>query len=105
MGTYFYSYQNSAVSILTSYKGEEPFAVLIKNYFRRHKKFGSRDRKIISDLCFGYLRIGRSGENLSVSEQILIGFFLTHVVDNGFLLTTRQDWIQYLDEQIGRAHV
>lgn len=98
MGTFFYSYLNSAISILTAYKGEEPFAVFIKNYFRRNKKFGSRDRKIISDLCFGYLRIGRSAENLAVSEQIPIGFFLTHVVDNGFLLTTRQDWIQYLDK-------
>jgi 16S rRNA (cytosine967-C5)-methyltransferase len=100
MGTYFHSYQNSAVSILTAYKEEEPFAFFIKNYFRKHKKFGSRDRKIISDLCFGYLRIGRSGENLSVAEQILIGFFLTHVVDNGFLLAIRQDWIQYLDEPV-----
>lgn len=100
MGAYFYSYQTSAISILTSYKGQEPFAVFIKNYFRKVKKFGSRDRKAIADLCFGYLRIGQAGAGLTLEEQVLIGFLLTHEFDNGYLHTIGPDWLDYIADPV-----
>jgi 16S rRNA (cytosine967-C5)-methyltransferase len=50
------SYLLSAQDILAKYKYPEPFHVFLKAQFKEHKKFGSRDRKIISALLFGYFR-------------------------------------------------
>ncbi len=85
MGGFFHSYHKTASSILDSYHFQEPFAVFLKNYFRRHKKSGSRDRKIISDLCYGFLRIGKSCATLDFNTQMGIGYYLTHKTDNGYL--------------------
>ena len=85
MSAYFHSYQNTASSILDAYSYREPFTFFLKKYFRKFKKFGSRDRKIIADLCFGYFRIGQSALNYSVQDQLIIGYYLTHQFDTGYL--------------------
>ncbi len=72
-----FSHLNSAVLIIQSYKGETPFAHYIKNYFSQHKKFGSKDRKQISELCYAYYRLGKSFPELSVEEKILKGLQLS----------------------------
>jgi len=56
----YFSYLNSTKGILSAYNGEEPFASFIKKYFAVHKKFGSRDRKQISHLCYCYFRLGNA---------------------------------------------
>jgi 16S rRNA (cytosine967-C5)-methyltransferase len=85
MGGYFHAYLRNASIILGGYQHKEPFAQYLKNYFRQEKKFGSRDRKFVSDLCYGYLRLGQAVDKLSLEDSIIIGFFLTHESDNGFL--------------------
>lgn len=92
MGAYFYSYVNTAQTILSSYKFEQPFYVHLKSFFKKNKKYGSRDRKIISNLCYGFFRIGDAAKELSFSDQLLIGYFLCHEFDNGFLATLYPDW-------------
>lgn len=42
--------------IIHTYDGNQPLQVYLKNYFRLHKEMGSRDRKIYSQLAFGYFR-------------------------------------------------
>lgn len=73
----FYSHLNSAVTILQSYDGGVPFAHYIKNYFSRHKKFGSKDRKQISELCYCYFRLGRSYPQLSIEQKTVKGYMLS----------------------------
>ena len=90
MGGFFHSYHKTASSILDSYHFQEPFALSLKNYFRRYRKSGSRDRKIISDLCYGFLRIGKSCATLDFNTQMGIGYYLTHKADNGYL-----DWLNF----------
>ncbi len=85
MSAYFHSYQNTASSILNAYSYREPFTFYLKKYFRRFKKFGSRDRKIITDLCFGYFRVGQSALDYNVQDQLIIGYYLTHQFDRGYL--------------------
>jgi 16S rRNA (cytosine967-C5)-methyltransferase len=94
MGAYFYSYLNTAESILTSYKFEQPFHVHLKSSFKRNKKYGSRDRKLISNLCFGFFRIGDAANDLSFQDQMIIGYFLSHEFDNGFLATLQPVWVE-----------
>ena len=66
------SYLNSAEEIIKQYNGEIPFATWLKNYFRLHKKYGSKDRKAIGDLCFGYFRLGNAFADSSIEDRFLI---------------------------------
>lgn len=90
MGGFFHSYHQTALKLLESYRFQEPFAVYLKQYFRQVKKHGSRDRKIVSDLCFGYFRTGNSCADLDLETAMAIGFYLTHQEDNGYL-----DWLKF----------
>lgn len=73
----FYSHLNSAAAIIEVYKFEIPFAPFIKSYFTKNKKFGSRDRKQITELCYCYFRLGKSFPQLSILQKILKGYQLS----------------------------
>lgn len=90
MGGFFHSYHQTALNLLESYRFQEPFALYLKQYFRKVKKHGSRDRKLIADLCFGFFRTGNSGLDLDVEQRIAIGYYLTHEEDNGYL-----NWLNF----------
>jgi 16S rRNA (cytosine967-C5)-methyltransferase len=70
------SYLLSAQSILANYKFPEPFHVFLKAQFKENKKYGSRDRKIISALLFGYFRIGQQTK-LKAIDAMKIGAFIS----------------------------
>jgi 16S rRNA (cytosine967-C5)-methyltransferase len=72
----YHSYLNSAKEILHQYRGEEPFASFLKKFFSLDKKYGSRDRKQISHLCYCYFRLGKLKTELPTEERILLGLFL-----------------------------
>src|SRR5262245_4948427 len=87
-----HSYLNSATRIIDEYGGEEPFASFLKKYFGREKKFGSRDRKHIAQLCYCFFRLGKSLTQHSVQERILIGLFLCSSESNGILEELKPQW-------------
>ncbi len=87
-----WSYVNSAAQLISIYKGEEPFANFLKKYFREHKKFGSKDRKQVSHLCYCYFRLGKSELPFPVEERILIGLFLCSTESNEILDTLKPEW-------------
>jgi 16S rRNA (cytosine967-C5)-methyltransferase len=88
----FHSYLNSASSILDAYKGEQPFNIFLKSFFGQHKKFGSKDRKEISHLCYCYFRLGQSLQQLPIEERILSGLFLCDEEPYGLLAVMKPDW-------------
>lgn len=71
-----FSHLNTAVQLIEQYKGELPFSVFIKSFFAQHKKFGSSDRRAISNYCYSFFRLGHSLRSFSIEERILIGLFL-----------------------------
>lgn len=71
-----FSHLNTAAQLIEQYKGEVPFAAFIKAFFAQHKKFGSKDRKTISNFCYCYFRLGHALRDLSVEERILTGLYL-----------------------------
>ena len=73
----YYSYLNTAVAILNDYSGQEPFALFLKRFFSQHKKYGSKDRKMISHLCYSYFRLGKAFPDLQVDNRIILGFFFS----------------------------
>lgn len=85
------SYMQSAKEILQQYRGDLPFAAWLKNFFRQYKKYGSRDRKLIADLCFCYFRLGKAFSNQPLEERLLIGQFLCHE-DSIFIRELKKEW-------------
>lgn len=88
----FYSYLNSTKEILQQYKGEEPFAVSIKKFFAARKKFGSKDRKQITHLCYCFFRMGKTILNVSLEEKILLSLFLCSDQPNEILRALKPEW-------------
>lgn len=88
----YYSYLNSATEILSLYKGGEPFASFSKKYFAQHKKYGSKDRKQISHLCYSFFRLGKAFPEMPVSERIITGVFLCAVAPDELLAVIKPEW-------------
>lgn len=88
----FHSYLNSTVQILSEYDGKTPFSLFIRKFFSRYKKYGSRDRRLISDYCYQYFRIGKAFATQPIEERILIGRFLCSTGPNRMLEVHRPEW-------------
>jgi len=88
----YHSYINSTKEILGIYKGDEPLSSFLKKYFSANKKFGSKDRKQISNLCYCFFRLGKAVMNTSAEEKILSGLFLCSDKSNEILAALKPDW-------------
>lgn len=86
-----FSHLQSATEIIQQYKGEIPFAAWLKAYFRQHKKFGSKDRKQIGDLCFCYFRLGNAFGAFPIEERLLIAQALCHT-ESEFIVQYKPEW-------------
>ncbi|MBL0272104.1 MAG: Fmu (Sun) domain-containing protein [Chitinophagaceae bacterium] len=93
----YHSYLNSASAILSAYKGEEPFTSFIKKYFSQHKKFGSKDRRQVSHLCYGYFRLGKALRNVPVEERVLIALFLCSHQPDDVLQELKPEWNEKIE--------
>ncbi|MCB9252964.1 MAG: hypothetical protein H6605_10885 [Flavobacteriales bacterium] len=63
----FRQFQN----LFTLYKGEIPFYHYLNSYFRKHKNLGSKDRKIIRELCYRTFRFGPVWKEHTIEEVFL----------------------------------
>ncbi len=97
----FDSYLNSAETILSHYNNKEPFASFLKKYFAQYKKYGSKDRKQISHLCYCYFRLGRALQGLPMDEKILAGLFLCSAKPNEILKQLKPHWDNKVSSTIG----
>jgi len=88
----YYSYFNTAVNFVRSYRYDEPFASFLKKQFAADKKFGSRDRKTIAHLCYCYFRMGHLMESESVQDRMITGLFLCSGSKSEMLLLANPDW-------------
>ncbi len=79
------SHLASAVKVLQTHKDGEPLVHHLKRFFAANKKYGSKDRKQISSLCYYFYRLGNAKENESVEERIIIATFLCNHSHNSFL--------------------
>jgi len=88
----YHSYINSTKEILSIYKGDEPLSSFLKKYFSANKKFGSKDRKQISNLCYCFFRLGKAVMNTSIEEKILTGLFICSNESNEILAALKPEW-------------
>lgn len=83
---------NIAVQLLQQYNGSQPFGSFIKQFFSQHKKYGSKDRKHISQLCYAYFRLGKALPQLATEERILTGLFFCSHEPNELLQHLKPEW-------------
>lgn len=88
----YFSHLNTAVQLLQQYNGKLPFGIFIKQYFSQYKKYGSKDRKNISQLCYAYFRLGKALPELPVEERILTGLFFCSNEPNELLQHLKPEW-------------
>jgi 16S rRNA (cytosine967-C5)-methyltransferase len=81
-----------ATAIIDAYKGEMPLHAWLKSFFRDNKQMGSRDRKLLSSLVYGYYRLGHAIRSMPTDERIITALFLCGVQPGDFLQYFRDDW-------------
>jgi 16S rRNA (cytosine967-C5)-methyltransferase len=59
-----------ATEIIEDYDGKVPLSAWLKDFFRENKQMGSRDRKTISEMVYGFYRIGNN-HYPSIEERII----------------------------------
>jgi 16S rRNA (cytosine967-C5)-methyltransferase len=73
---YAENYVRSSTAIITAYKGDMPLAAFLKMHFAANKKFGSKDRKYITQLCYNYFRLAPVIRNEDLATGIKIALFI-----------------------------
>ncbi len=96
----YHSYLNSAKKIIESNWGDTPFAVFLKKYFAANKKYGSKDRKQISALCYNFYRLGKAIPGMPVSEKIIAAVFLCEHQHSDFLHFHKPEWNEMISQPI-----
>ena len=78
--------------MIQNYQCGEPFSSYLKKQFAKDRRKGSRDRKLISDLCYRYFRIGVLFEGKTAEEKLIYALFLTSQKQDEFhnLLSERK---------------
>lgn len=88
----YFAHLNTAVQVLNGYKGQQPFGIYLKEFFKQDKKYGSKDRKSIGHLCYCYFRTGKALLPLTVEERVVAGLFLCSAAPNEVLDQLKADW-------------
>ena len=94
-----FSHLNTATQLIQQYHGEEPLHHFLRRFFAAHKKFGSKDRKRISHLCYVFHRVGRAfsyeiplQRSEDIHQVILAGLFLCEYESDDLLAAMKPTW-------------
>jgi len=99
--SYVHRYLDYAQTLLENYNGKEPFHLYLKKYFSLNKKHGSKDRRIISSLCYDYFRLGVSVSfEISVTEKLLLATFLMEHKPSKILKELKPSWNEIIENPL-----
>jgi len=96
----YQSWMNTAKKIITAYPGQEPLSVYLKKYFAANKQHGSKDRKHITSLCYGYFRTGNAVAGEVTDEAILTGVFLSESFPNEVVTHFKPEWEEAITQTV-----
>ena len=82
------SYFNTAIELIRQYSDEAsqkftPLNLFLKAYFKKHSKYGKRDRNAISELIYAYFRVGNTFSKSAIEDRILLGSVLCATEESG----------------------
>ncbi len=108
-----------ALELIKSWSGNEPLHNHLTNEFRKHKQFGSRDRRLYSSLAYSWQRIGKLAIEMPPEKRLALASFLCNDVDNkirtflvekylpegmSLLDATTEERLAYVDQNIDKKH-
>jgi 16S rRNA (cytosine967-C5)-methyltransferase len=96
----YYSYLNTTKQIIENYNGSTPLAIYLKKFFKSSSKYGSRDRREISELAYNYYRVANVLKNENIEDKILIANYLCNKTETKILEALKPDWIESVDLSI-----
>ncbi len=96
----FQSYFNTAISLLHQYDGTVPLVHFLKQYFAQHKKHGSKDRKLISHLCYTYYRLGHALTECTTEERLKIALFLCNGEAGEWNILFDASWLAHWNPEL-----
>jgi len=85
------SHLHSALRIIDEYEGQIPLAVFMKDFFGRNSQMGSRDRKSIAALVYGFYRLGHAMKGKSREDRIFTGLLLCETAPSEILAYFRPE--------------
>lgn len=91
---YAENHLRSATAIIAAYKSETPFAAFLKSHFAANKKFGSKDRRYISQACYAYFRTGYSLAGYDKETAIKLALYLCNNEPGVWSSLFDRAWIQ-----------
>ena len=100
----FQSYFNTAIQLIKSYDGSIPLTHFLKQYFAQHKKHGSKDRKLISHLCYCYYRLGHALKKISVEEKLKIAIYLCNDEAGAWQILFDETWNEWSEDLNNRIN-
>ena len=99
--SYVHRYLTYANSLLENFHGKEPFHLYLKKYFSINKKHGSKDRKIISSLCYDWFRLGFGvSQEIESKEKLLLATFLVEQKPSKILEQLNPAWNEMIEQKI-----
>ena len=81
------------IECLENYKHDIPVSKYLKEFFKRNKQMGSRDRKQLSHMIYSYFRIGKVCAERTFEERLMIALLLVGNNDFQLLSTFMPDWL------------
>ncbi len=90
---YAQQYINNATTIIQAYNGSLPFHLYLKQFFAVNKKYGSKDRKRITQLCYCYFRLGKAATALTTEEKIKLSLYLCNDEVGEWQILFTNEWI------------
>ncbi|MDP2388237.1 MAG: RsmB/NOP family class I SAM-dependent RNA methyltransferase [Bacteroidota bacterium] len=74
-------YLNTSIQLVEQYIEEAnkkfvPLNAFLKGFFKKHSKYGKRDRNNVSELVYAYFRVGNTFPKDKIEERITLGAFL-----------------------------
>jgi 16S rRNA (cytosine967-C5)-methyltransferase len=88
----YHSYLYTTLQLINSYPAGTPLPFHLKTFFLKDKKYGSRDRKMISSCCYAYFRSYHLTKGWPEDERVLAGIFLQDQQSNPLLQSVRPEW-------------
>ena len=97
-GRYF-SHLNTAGELITQFTGGLPFNLYLKQFFAAHKKYGSKDRRQITSLCYHYFRVGNALKTSDLKDKIIASRFLVATELDDLIAALKPEWANFISNK------
>jgi 16S rRNA (cytosine967-C5)-methyltransferase len=85
---------------LENYKHDVPLSKYLKEFYKRNKQMGSRDRKMLSHMMYSFFRLGNACANHTLEERLYIALLLTATKNDTSLQIFKPEWVEQVTKSI-----